>query len=331
MASARSLAIVAVAAVIALFALVLSSNSPVSETPTALAGPCGADPWLHKEEQSPSADPIKKIRVFISDGDALKKYLAVDTIPPELPPGKPDVTVTVDAVNGHPGIDVTFSPDDSDGSFNTKMRVRADGVPPGMYTYKITLFCHTQTYEVELEVWVDQCPVENLPAYEFDTSADRQISRQIAGPTEEPDFPDECAGSEETPAPSPSPSPTPSMPPSETPLSLDDLWGDSDCSGEVNPIDSLKTLRTDAGDPPVQDVPFCPAWNAFVRWLSSLNSRAGAQGGDIILRWGDGDCSDSVDPIDSLKILRTDAGLGVDQPDDCPDMNEEIQYELVEQ
>ena len=34
--------------------------------------------------------------------------------------------------------------------------------------------------------------------------------------------------------------------------------------------------------------------------------------------WGDVDCSGSVTPVDSLKLLRFDAGLGVSQADDCP-------------
>ncbi|MEX0682057.1 MAG: hypothetical protein WD472_01190, partial [Dehalococcoidia bacterium] len=34
-------------------------------------------------------------------------------------------------------------------------------------------------------------------------------------------------------------------------------WGDVDCSGEVNPVDSLKLLRFDAGLPVAQE-PDCP-------------------------------------------------------------------------
>ena len=34
--------------------------------------------------------------------------------------------------------------------------------------------------------------------------------------------------------------------------------------------------------------------------------------------WGDVDCSDAVDPVDSLKILRFDAGLSVEQEELCP-------------
>ena len=34
--------------------------------------------------------------------------------------------------------------------------------------------------------------------------------------------------------------------------------------------------------------------------------------------WGDVDCGGDVTPVDSLKLLRFDAGLSVSQADDCP-------------
>ncbi len=36
--------------------------------------------------------------------------------------------------------------------------------------------------------------------------------------------------------------------------------------------------------------------------------------------WGDVDCSGFVNPVDSLKLLRFDAGLGVTQEPGCPGM-----------
>jgi hypothetical protein len=38
--------------------------------------------------------------------------------------------------------------------------------------------------------------------------------------------------------------------------------------------------------------------------------------------WGDVDCSDEVDPIDSLRILRVDAGLPVSDLPGCPDVGD---------
>jgi len=83
------------------------------------------------------------------------------------------------------------------------------------------------------------------------------------------------------------------------------VWGDSDCSGAVNPVDSLKTLRHDAGLSVAQSAG-CPpvASNVTVGGTSRL--------------WNDVDCSGAVNPIDSLKTLRHDAGLSVAQEAGCP-------------
>ena len=40
--------------------------------------------------------------------------------------------------------------------------------------------------------------------------------------------------------------------------------------------------------------------------------------GNLPLLNGDVDCSGSITPVDSLKLLRFDAGLGVSQADGCP-------------
>jgi len=85
----------------------------------------------------------------------------------------------------------------------------------------------------------------------------------------------------------------------------DRLWGDGDCSGAVNPIDSLKTLRSDAGLP-VSQTGDCPgiASDVTVDGTARL--------------WNDVDCGGAVNPIDSLKTLRHDAGLPVSQTAGCP-------------
>jgi hypothetical protein len=40
--------------------------------------------------------------------------------------------------------------------------------------------------------------------------------------------------------------------------------------------------------------------------------------------WGDVDCTESADPVDGLKILRFDAGLGA-ETGDCPEIGDEVQ------
>jgi len=83
------------------------------------------------------------------------------------------------------------------------------------------------------------------------------------------------------------------------------LWGDGDCSGAVNPVDSLKTLRSDAGLS-VSQTGDCPdiASNVTVDGTARL--------------WNDVDCGGAVNPVDSLKTLRHDAGLSVSQAPGCP-------------
>ncbi|MCH8200629.1 MAG: hypothetical protein IIB85_01765 [Chloroflexi bacterium] len=82
-------------------------------------------------------------------------------------------------------------------------------------------------------------------------------------------------------------------------------WGDGDCSGEVNPIDSLKVLRSDAGLP-VSQTGDCPV----------IGSNVTVDGTARL--WNDVDCGGAVNPIDSLKTLRHDAGLSVSQSAGCP-------------
>ena len=102
------------------------------------------------------------------------------------------------------------------------------------------------------------------------------------------------------PPPTPSPSPTPTPPAGE-----DRTWGDHNCSGSANPIDSLLTLRHDAGLS--ANTGDCPDFGQVV---------------DVAFAsphpWGDVDCGGDITPVDSLKLLRYDAGLSVSQADGCP-------------
>ena len=114
-----------------------------------------------------------------------------------------------------------------------------------------------------------------------------------------------------SPTPTPTPTPTPSPTPSPTPQGTARTWGDLDCTNGVNPIDSLKALRTDAGLGSIRPAG-CPVIGEEV------------QIGGITRIWGDVDCSLALGPVDSLKILRHDAGLPVDQAVDCPEMSSQV-------
>lgn len=77
-------------------------------------------------------------------------------------------------------------------------------------------------------------------------------------------------------------------------------------------MDSLLTLRFDAGLS--ADTGDCPDMGQTVDVL-----------GASLHLWGDADCSGSIDPIDSLKVLRADAGLSVTQAVGCPEIGSAIQ------
>jgi hypothetical protein len=81
------------------------------------------------------------------------------------------------------------------------------------------------------------------------------------------------------------------------------VWGDDDCQNGPNPVDSLLTLRFDAG---------LPTNTCFEMGKTYEIAAASPH------PWGDADCSGAVDPVDSLKLLRFDAGLSVSQEEGCP-------------
>ena len=100
--------------------------------------------------------------------------------------------------------------------------------------------------------------------------------------------------------------------PTLTPAGQTVAWGDANCSGEANPVDSLLTLRADAGLS--VNTGACPPLGTQVEvLLASLHV------------WGDIDCSGALNPVDSLKILRFDAGLSVAQGGGCPAMGAHVQ------
>ena len=104
-------------------------------------------------------------------------------------------------------------------------------------------------------------------------------------------------------------SPIPTVPPFQ-------LRGDLNCDDSVDPRDSLVLLRADAGldlDVPVD----CLAPSAEV-------DSHFIQSGFPIFERADLNCDDSIDPRDSLVILRHDAGLDLSLPASCLLPNAEV-------
>lgn len=89
------------------------------------------------------------------------------------------------------------------------------------------------------------------------------------------------------------------------------VWGDGNCSGSADPIDSLLTLRFDAGLS--TNTGDCPDFGQIVDVQNASPHP-----------WGDVDCANGISPVDSLKLLRHDAGLGVAQQAGCPPMGAEV-------
>ena len=112
----------------------------------------------------------------------------------------------------------------------------------------------------------------------------------------------------------PTPTPVPETP-TPTPANQQNLWADIDCNSDVNPVDSLKVLRADAVLSVSQDAN-CPApsTDLNVQWDGQSTNE----------KWGDADCSNSLNPVDSLKVLRFDAGLFYIQQEPCPDIGAEV-------
>jgi hypothetical protein len=89
-------------------------------------------------------------------------------------------------------------------------------------------------------------------------------------------------------------------------------WGDNDCSQAApDPVDSLLTLRHDAGLS--AETHGCPPLGTAMVLVETFI-------------WGDVDCSGGVTPVDSLKILRFDSGLGIGQLPGCPALGSKIVF-----
>jgi Tol biopolymer transport system component len=100
--------------------------------------------------------------------------------------------------------------------------------------------------------------------------------------------------------------------PTPTPVPGLRTWGDNNCSGAADPVDSLVTLRHDAGLG--TDTGDCPEMGQVVEVaLASPHP------------WGDVDCDGDVNPVDSLKLLRFDGGLDVAQEPNCPPIGSDVQ------
>ncbi len=109
------------------------------------------------------------------------------------------------------------------------------------------------------------------------------------------------------------PTPSPTFSPTPTPISVPvaGMWADGDCSGSVDPVDALVTMRHDVG------------FDTLTSGCLGMGWTVQLVGGSQRI-WGDVDCSGEVTPVDALKILIFDAGLPFSQEAGCPGMGAAI-------
>jgi len=101
--------------------------------------------------------------------------------------------------------------------------------------------------------------------------------------------------------------------PEPTPIIV--TWGDNNCSGSADPVDSLLTLRYGAGLS--ANTGSCPEMGMVVEVVGASPHL-----------WGDVDCGGDVNSVDSLKLLRFDAGLTVSQEADCPEVGASVTIDV---
>jgi hypothetical protein len=85
---------------------------------------------------------------------------------------------------------------------------------------------------------------------------------------------------------------------------LTGLYGDVDCTGDIDSVDALKLLRQGASLPVAQSIPCIPISTAVTD-------------GSATMPFGDLDCSGAVNAVDALKTLRFNAGLLIVQLTPC--------------
>ncbi len=154
----------------------------------------------------------------------------------------------------------------------------------------------------------DACGVNHAypaPAFGFFSGCDLTTTTPAATQTAPPSLTPSASPPPATPTPTAAPSPSPS------PLVLTVVWGDVNCSGSADPVDSLTLLRFDS-NLSVGQPAGCPAVGHDLATAS------------VIFAWGDVDCGGGINPVDALKVLRGDAGLTVNTAPGCPEIGGDL-------
>jgi hypothetical protein len=100
--------------------------------------------------------------------------------------------------------------------------------------------------------------------------------------------------------------PTPT--PAPTPPGTQRTFGDINCNGPADSVDSL-VIQRDLASLPISQTQPCPGIGEIVDIQDASKHP-----------WGDVDCDGDVDTVDSLKLLRFVAALSVQQEEGCPEI-----------
>jgi hypothetical protein len=95
------------------------------------------------------------------------------------------------------------------------------------------------------------------------------------------------------------------------------IWGDINCDDQLNNVDTLAILRSR------MNFPGYPEGVCWTR-LTDVGHTVMIDGTPRV--WGDVDCSEAVNAVDALKVMRHVAGLPVAQNEPCPDLGTIVEF-----
>ncbi|MEX0684235.1 MAG: Ig-like domain-containing protein [Dehalococcoidia bacterium] len=227
------------------------------------------------------------------------------------------MTINSDSVDVSPsgnildGTQITLSTDLGSVGSSAVVKETDGGIADGVLTADEGPGTATVTAEIDAESRSTSVEITSAPPTATPSPTPTPSPTETATPTETASVtptPSETFTATPTSDPTPTFTPTPTGGGGQTVT-----WGDNNCSETPpDPVDSLITLRFDAG-------------------LSTSTGDCPPMGNEIDVLtgsphlWGDVDCSEAVNPVDSLKLLRFDAGLSVGQEVGCPAMGAQVQ------
>ena len=265
-----------------------------------------ADPDGNNEEIVFEGSSITPYPDWAPDGSAITFFANAGIYTSPYPGPDPELIVTK---NGDEILrDPTYSPDGSTILFVRGVQAGSNSaggiVPAGSFNYSVWSIGAGGQNEQPLPN--DEPVAEFFPDWQ-----------PLSGPTATPT-------SSASPSPTPSPTPTPPGPtpsPSPTPVVQTELWGDHNCDGAIDGEDIERALLAIALPDEAASVVDCPDMEEVLQFVDLHPAGAG------FIVWGDVYCSDAVNLLDVLDLLRQMAGTPrIEQPSFCPAVGDEVDF-----